>query len=332
MKFFPFILVLGTVATAGTPMEQDEIRWKNPERGGPVKVRVISSDGANLTVEKTLAAGTARRVIPQTELTSVDFAEHVSDQKIPPGGGAEKLREHWKSRAGCIALPSNAAETGLALARALEESGVFDEAETILKTIQRDDAEERNRTLAAKRLEALALRRAIRTGDAAAAEKTAWAITDANANADAMLAATAFLADRCFAELKSIETEHPRWKEDPEMEPARNRMYHLALDFALYPALFHSLRAGEAAQGLAKAAALHRHCGDAGMETAVLEDLAALYPESKETAEAAPLLARLRAERKPPSETETAKPPSENHPAENSPAPPEPKSYNLFRD
>jgi hypothetical protein len=135
-----------------------------------------------------------------------------------------------------------------------------------------------------------------------------------------------------FAALKLVETENPRWMEDDEMKPIRERHYHRALDLALYPSLFHPRRAAEAAEGLWQAAQIYLHTQETARVVAVLEDLLALYADSVHTSKARDLLTPLKASLESGKPVAAAKP--EDKPKDTEPMgpPPPPKRYNLFED
>jgi hypothetical protein len=154
-----------------------------------------------------------------------------------------------------------------------------------------------------------------------------------------MLLATSWLADRHFADLKTIEEENPRWMDDDEVRPLRQRLYHLSLDFALYPSLFDGTRIAESSAGLKRVWEIHQHTGNPVMAKQALEDLAALYPDSKAAHETAAQLTRLRSleargnvgeEKTPEDQDESTA--NEGGKSPISVPPPPPKKYNLFDD
>ncbi len=329
--------------------ELDEIRWKDPARGAPVAVRIIQATPQALVVEKTLPAGLTVRNVPLVELEGVTFSFTSGEQALhrePTAASVPPLRVYWELRRETLRLDgSNAGETGLALAKALRltgDSAGLDEAGEILDRIRGQDPVKSRVERARAEQVTIDFVRSLESGKVEESDKLAWAITEDPDHPDAMLLATAFLADRHFAELQATEEAHPRWIEDDEVRPLRERLYHLSLDFSLYPSLFVGTRAKEASEGLKKAAAIHQFTGGNLLAKNTLEDLAALYPESEAAAETAAELARLRALDAAGKLTPTAEEAEEETADDDSPddsddaapsaPPPPPKRYNIFGD
>jgi hypothetical protein len=323
--------------------ELDEIRWKDPARGAPLKVRIIQATAQAVTVEKTLPAGLVTRVIPLADLAGVShtFTARESEwHRQPAPAAVPPLRVYWETRQATLRLAgSNAGETGLALARALRLAGdpaALDEAGKILDQIRSQDPEKRRVARAGAERTTLDFIRSMQSGKPAETDQLAWSITEDADNADAMLLATAFLAERHFAELKATEEAHPRWVDDDEVRPLRERLYHLSLDFSLYPSLFHGSRDKEASAGLKMAAAVYQFTGANRLAVSTLEDLAALYPDSEAARETVPLLARLKAleagGKLSPGSAEAAEDATGDAEITPTGPPPPPKRYNIFGD
>lgn len=328
--------------------EHDEIRWKDTARGAPLKVRILSVDAKGVTLEKTLAAGMTARVVPLAELSGVSFefsAPELTLHRKPSAATAPALKVLWDSRSGSLGMDgTNVSETGVALAKSLRLTGEeesFAEAAVILERIRGKETAEFRIAPARAEAETLELARSIKSGKAEETDKLAWKITESENNPDAMLLATAWLADRSFADLKKIEADNPRWIEDDEVKPVRERLYNLALDFALYPSLFLGTRGEESSIGLKKAWQIHHFTHAPLLAKQTLEDLAALYPDSEAAKETATELARLKAleasgkltEPKPEPEADKEE---KDEPAEEETKAPGPsgpaKKYNLFGD
>jgi hypothetical protein len=331
-------------ALVGNRPELDEIRWKDPARGAPLKVRIIQSTAQAITVEKTLPAGLVVRVIPLGDLGGVSFTFTSRESELhrqPSAAAAAPLRVYWETRQATLRLPgSNAGETGLALARSLRlagDSAALDEAGKILDQIRSQDPGTNRVDRAKAEQTTLDFIRSVQRGKPAETDTLAWAITEEPDNADAMLLATAFLAERHFAELRATDEAHPRWVDDDEVRPLRERLYHLSLDFSLYPSLFLGTRVEEASAGLKVAAAVHQFTGANLLAKNTLEDLAVLYPDSEAAKETAPLLASLKAldaaGKLSPDPVGTDEEVSDES-AEITPTgpPPPPKHYNIFGD
>lgn len=330
-----------------TRQELDEIRWKDPARGAPLKVRIVSADAKGLVVDKTLASGLTTRVIPFSDLAGIEFTFAPRELELhqkPEAAAAPALKVIWDARAATMTLNgSNAADTGLALAKSLRLSGEtssLEDASKILDQIRGNDSSEHRKDLARAEQATIDFIRTSKTGNSEAIDKLAWKITEESGNPDAMLLATSYLADRHFTDLKKIVDDNPRWIEDDEVKPVRDRLYNLALDFALYPSLFLGTRETESAIGLKKASDIYQFTGENLLAKKVLEDLAALYPSSEPAKETAPLLAKLKSQEAAgklsvmaaaPKE-EKAEEKEEKEDAAPTGAPPPPKKYNIFGD
>lgn len=325
--------------------ELDQIRWKDPARGAPLNVRIVQADSRGVTVEKTLPAGLTTRAIPFGELASLSFrftSREAALHRTPSAADAPALRVYWESRRATLRLPdSNAGDTGLALAKSLRLSGdptSFDEAEKILGEIRVQDGSPSRVSRARSELSTLSFLRAVRGGVSPEADTAAWQITEDPDNEDGMLLATAYLAERHFSELKATDEANPRWMDDDEIRPLRQRLHHLSLDFALYPSLFLSTRSEESANGLRIAAQIHQYVGAPLLAKNTLEDLAALYPDTVAARDTAAELAKLKAREAAGKLSSSPDPVTEEETSDESetealPAPPPPpKRYNIFGD
>ncbi len=323
--------------------ELDEITWKNPARGAPLAVRILQANAQSISVEKTLASGLTVTTIPLIELGDVSFKltpTEVSLHREPKVKSIPWLRELWERRKETLRMAgSNVGETGLALAIALRLSNDTDalqEALLILSLIEKQDSRKFRTERAQAEQLTIQFILAKESEDMSTADRLAWEITEGPENQDGMILATAFLGDRHFASLKTLEEEHPSWRDDDEILPLRQRLYHLSLDFFLYPSLFLGNREKEASIGLKRASELYQFTGSNNLFKVTLEDLVALYPDSQAAKDSALLLARLRdrelgklAESLPPTEQEEG---PEKAPIETSQTepPPHPKRYNIF--
>lgn len=326
--------------------EQDVIRWKDAARGAPLAVRILEVDEKGVSLQKTVPSGVVSRVIPLTELAGLSFHQTDLERRLIHRSGSDSaplLRVLWSVRAASLGMDgSQVADVGLALARALrlsKDPSAWDEAVSVLDRIESKEPAAHRKEAARIERQSLVLTRALAGGDPADADKLAWQATERDDNPDAMLMAVAWLADRHFDELKKLEENHPRWMEDDEVRPLRLRFHHLALDFALYPSLFLGARVEESAAGLKKAWQVYQHTGEQERALHVLEDLAALYPESAAARETAAELARLQSRKQAgvleQSEDAPKKDSDEEEAAEDTQAelpPPPPKRYNLFDD
>ena len=330
--------------------EQDMIHWQDPARGDSLAVRILKVTDTEVSVQKTLQTGLITRAVPRDELSGVSFARTPLEQQLnhnPSADAVDALRVLWDARSATLGMEtSNVADVGIALAKSLRMTGetpVFDEAMELLQRVLESDSTGQRKTTVEMELQTLGLVRALIAGPPEETDRVAWEITETDGNSEAMLLATAWLADRHFEDLKQLEDEHPRWDIDDEVRPLRSRLYHLSLDFAIYPSLFHGTHVEEASTGLRKVWNVHQYTQSPELALQTLEDLAALYPESQAAKDTADELARMQARHaagklleeaaaeKPADDPEEAAAVDEGQPG--LPAtPPKPKRYNLFDD
>jgi hypothetical protein len=326
--------------------ELDEIRWKDASRGAPLKVRIVQATAQAITVEKTLPAGMATRAIPFSDLAGISFSftpGELALHRQPALASIPPLRVYWETRSATLKLAgSSVGDTGLVLAKSLRLAGdaaSLAEAAGILDQIRSQDPMKRRVELAGSEQMTIDFILSKQRGKIEETDKLAWEITEQATHNDAALLATAFLADRHFDQLKATEEANPRWMEDDEVRPLRERLYNLSLDFALYPSLFMGTRRNEASAGLRRVAQVYEFTGAKALELKALEDLAALYPDTPAAVESAPLLARYKtlqaagklaagsSEEASGEEAGTAS----DEAADPGPPPP-PKRYNIFGD
>jgi len=329
--------------------EQDLIHWNDPARGDSLSVRILEVGDAEVRVQKTVQGGLIDRRIPRAELSGISFARTSLEQSLihrPTAAATGALRVLWDTRSATLGMEtSNVADIAIALAKALRmthETAGFDEAGKFLALVLENNPTDARRAAVEMELKTLELARAVATGPPEETDRIAWEITEDDGNTEAMLMATAWLADRHFEDLKQLEEEHPRWDMDDEVRPLRARLYHLSLDFALYPSLFHGTHEEESADGLRKVWMVHQYTGAPQLALQTLEDLAALYPDSEAAGNTAAELARLKAREaagnlveevaaeKSADETEETGD-DEKQPGL-PPSPPKPARYNLFDD
>lgn len=314
--------------------ELDEIRWNDPAKGVAFRAGIIRALEEGLEVQR----GALKRVLAYDQIGSVKFGLTMGERQLIAEAKSEAiapLKVFWEARKRSIQIQgSNAGDFGLALARALRKSGVFDEAVTIVKEIADKDSDPQRRARAKGESDTLAFIQVMKVEKAEEVEKRAWAVTEAadESNPDLMLLVTGFLMKKEFEALKNIEAENPRWMEDDEIKPQRNRHYHLALDLALYPSLFHPLAEAESADGLWQAVQVYLHTRETQRAVDTLEDLLALYTDSIHASKAKEMLTPLKASVESGKPVTEAKPEETPKEAEPMGPPPPPKRYNLFED
>ncbi|MFT3989789.1 MAG: hypothetical protein QM680_00120 [Luteolibacter sp.] len=334
LMFFSVCAAMPSAEDAGKAWEQrpelDEISWKDPLRGSTFKARIISASLTEVVVEKQVGGQMTRRAIPLADLGEIRCfpLSWEYSRNIRPLDAAA-LEVLWKLREPLLGKASGVSECGVSLAKTWRKSGdpaLWAKAEEILKSISRRETQAVPKEQAAREIKALGFVRLLLSGKPEEKEQRAWEITETSMDdRELMLLATDFLADLHFQRLAALQEEHPKWMEDDEIEELRNKIYHMAIDLALYPSLFAGDRDFEASEGLAKVARVHQLCEETEPLEAVVGDLAELYPDTA----AAKRLSAMRS--KPVTEVlPTEKPMPQEKPV---PAVPEAAiRYNLFKD
>jgi len=322
--------------------EQDIVTWRDEARGEPFTVRFISADGKDLTVEKSLANGLARRTVPFREIASITFRftpTEAAAHEDPKPTHVPLLGALWENRKPTLRVNNpETILTGICLATALRSEPTpetLKRASAVLSQVLAKDIPPHLRESAKGENLIIEFLTALTADNIPLAEEIAWKITSETDYPDAMLLATGFLGERHFEQLQALEKEHPRWHLDDEVRPLRERLYHLSLDFPLYPSLFHPNRKRAASEGLRATAEVYRFAKSPELRLAALEDLAALYPESQAAKDTAALLSDLRANRPEPELPEVAtdeEDQADPEPSQPTTIPPKPKTYNLFTD
>lgn len=315
--------------------ECDEIRWSDPSKGQAFRVGIVRAVAEGLEVQR----GLAKRVLPYDQVGGIKFGLSMGERQLIADAKTESipaLRVFWQARRLTVKFAgSNAGDFGLALARALQRAGEHEEARSIVREIAEQDQDERRRARAKAEGDTLDFVQVMRAGQPGEVEKRAWAVIEAadESNPDLMLLVTGYLTTAEFAKLKQIEAENPRWMEDEEVKPERDRHYHRSLDLALYPSLFHPLREREAAEGLWQAAQIYGYAGETSREASALEDLTALYGASELVGKARDRLGVLKANLDGKQSPGQANPGEQaEQPKPKADPPPPPKRYNLFED
>ena len=118
----------------------------------------------------------------------------------------------------------------------------------------------------------------IALGDVEAAVQEALAMAEESESAEILMDAKFVLATADFDALKKLVEEKPKWEEDDEVRPERNRMFHETIDKFLFPHLFHGSAEDAAARGLWSAVEVYRWAGEKEEARSRAGDLLALYP------------------------------------------------------
>lgn len=228
---------------------------------------------------------TASISLPRNNVSHVEFG--IADQleaDLRSGRLPAPLSELWPFWKPFLPIPrSPAAAVGNAFARhLLRKPATRTEALELFILIEKEAWSEEESSAARRgRLEALIL-----LGRAEEAHEEAAQLARITEDPSLLLQANQILGRASESELRKLESEHPRWIEDPHVSPRRMELFHRALDHYLYPALFFGSRTQEAASGLAAALALYREEPDTAAAVEIARDLTTMYPDSPEAGSA----------------------------------------------
>lgn len=137
------------------------------------------------------------------------------------------------------------------------------------------------------------LRALVATGRAGEAVREAEQIASMTEDPAVLIEAKYILAEAAGTSLKKLLEDNPRWEEDLNVIPERNRLYHEAVDLFLYPSLFEGSQAEAAARGLWGAVGIYQLTGEAANALECARDITILYPGTKYAAPAKELIASL---------------------------------------
>lgn len=228
--------------------------------------------------------------IPRKDVTAIEFSPASSSSALLariPLDDAAALTVLWKSWEPYLPIPkSPAGAVANALAAALLAKGKAPEALELSRRIEKEAWSEIDRTSARR----TRLRAMIAGGSAAAAQAEAREFARLTEDPALLIEAKHILAVAADESLRQLVKDNPRWQEDIHVIPERNRLYHEALDEYLHPYLFFGSEEAAAARGLWAAARLYEFCGDDRLAVECARDVAALYPDTPESAEATAFL------------------------------------------
>ncbi|MEM9018858.1 MAG: hypothetical protein AAGC68_17750, partial [Verrucomicrobiota bacterium] len=242
------------------------------------------------------AGGSAKRTIPMESVAYVEFdwapGEEITFQKRSEMN-AELLESWWDYHFANLHRPrSRTAAFGIALGEALLRESPDRSAKRALELFDRIIARawSEEDIAAAKRGRLNAL---IALDDLKTATEEASRLARETEDPALLIEVRHLLATADFERLKDLEEEHPRWIEDEEVKPERNRLYHEIIDGFLWPHLFHATREDAAARGLLSAAGVYQFAGETELAKAACDDLIALYPAVEAVEAAKTLLTEL---------------------------------------
>lgn len=243
--------------------------------------------------------------IPRRDVARITFAPAPTLARLSALTAPESIGElsaFWDKQQPWLTVPSSpAAATGLALGEALlrsNEQALSLRALALFQVIEMESWDESARSEARQgRLRAM-----IATGQAEAAAREAAEMAETSENPALLIDAKYVQAEAAARALQQLETDHPRWPEDPFVRPERERLFHEAIDLFLYPSLFFGSEAAPAARGLWRATEIYQSAGATREAKKTAEDLTVLYPDTPQASRAREFL-----------ETTAANPPDHDH-------------------
>lgn len=286
---FPALLLLATSPLA-VAADEDVIVFENGD-SVVCRIEALTDNIATFRLPPVpgVAGGSARRTVSTDQVSHVLFGFVEGEERaFEKRGelGSETLATWWDYHFAHLHRPrSRTAAWGVALGEALlredpEENGrealaLFD------RIIERAWSEDDVALAEQGRLRAL-----IALGDLETAMGEARLLAQQTEDPELLIEVKFLLAEADFAALRELEEENPRWEEDDEVRPDRNRLYHRVLDQFLWPHLFHATRTDAAARGLLSVGAVYEFAEETGRARGAYEDLARLYPDTELVAEA----------------------------------------------
>ncbi len=281
-RILSFFLFLPFVPSTVTALDIVHLQ-KSP----PVPCRILHIGPERVEVEIVRefrgATATAKKAVRRDAVKYFDFEPEPGEEDLldaPGPDDADALRALWATKRERIGYPnSNAGDVGLTYANALlqqDDDSSSRRALVLFKEIEKDDWNPSNRARARQgRLRAM-----IRLGQAEAAVQEALELAGKSEDPRVLIEAKLVLAQAEARKLAKIVEENPRWDEDDEVRPERDRLFNAALDLYLFPYLFYGSETEASARGLWGASRIHQAAGDAKNARSCAEDIVFLYPDT----------------------------------------------------
>ncbi len=276
---------------ACTCMAGDVLTLKN---GRTADCRILSFTPATV---KILWQDKEEREIAMTDIEFISFAplpgEEAALAKAVSAGDSNPLMETWVKKIPRLGIArNNAGEIGLTYAELLSRNPTADRlarALTVYQQIESSDwsAERRGRARVGR------MRLMLRQGRVEEVKPEAEKLLKESQDARVLIEVQHVLAETAAEKLRALLKEHPRWEQEDDVRPQRERLFHEALDAYLYPHVFHGSEEDLAARGLWAAAQFYKENGETGAAREAAEDLVHLYPSAAEKTAAAELVNQL---------------------------------------
>ncbi len=276
---------------ACTCIAGDVLTLKN---GRTADCRILSFTPATV---KILWQEKEEREIAMTDIEFITFAplpgEEAALAKAVSAGDSNPLMETWVKKIPRLGVArNNAGEIGLTYAELLSRNPTVDRlarALTVYQQIESSDwsAERRGRARVGR------MRLMLRQGRVEEVKPEAEKLLKESKDARVLIEVQHVLAETAAEKLRVLLKEHPRWEQEDDIRPQRERLFHEALDAYLYPHVFHGAEEDLAARGLWAAAQFYKENSETGAAREAAADLVQLYPSAAEKMAAAELVNQL---------------------------------------
>lgn len=293
------LLAAGMAIAADAPDVMDTV-FMNDAAKSVRTGRVTHIDANQIRLEVALAAGGPGAKmsvsVPRNQIERVEFAENENRDQLLADPDLQDIHEIgvlWQAWQSVIDLPkSPSARIGNIYATLLLQTEDSKRAETALDIFQRVEklawADEDKQIARQGRLRAM-----VATGNAADAVAEAEQLAIESEDSEVLIEAKFILAEAAKSALVKLETDNPRWFEDINVRPERERLYHQSLELYLYPYLFFGSETESASRGLWGVITVHQLNQDTPAAVEAARDLVKLYPKTAFARQAEEFLASV---------------------------------------
>jgi len=279
-----FCIVLALLLMAQAQLLSQDVIFRT--NGQTTTGKVIGIQASYLRVEVPLSPDQPNAIvsIPLVDIDHVDFGETAEVEKYlekvaqPQFHDVEKL---WWQRESLLELPeSTAGAFALKMGNLLMESHLMQNYRLALQffqRVERKDWSEKRRSKAREgRLRAL-----VKLGRADEAVDEAARLAGSSEDPELVIEAKYVLAQASRNALEKLVEDNPRWIEDDEVRPERDKLYHRTLDLFLFAHLFHGDHTEQAARGLWNTVQIYQEAGENDQALGRAGDLLAVYPDTR---------------------------------------------------
>lgn len=262
--------------------------------------RVVSVDSGHIRLDVPLAAGGPGAKmsvsVPRVQIERIEFAANESREQLlsdPDLGDIHEIGVLWKAWESALDFPkSPTARIGNIYAGLLLQTADPARAQMALEIftrIEQQSWDEEDKILAGQgRLRAM-----VATGNAAGAVAEAEQLAINSENPEVLIEAKFILAEAAKSGLVRLQEENPRWHEDINVRPERERLFHESLELYLYPYLFFGSETESASRGLWGVITVYQLDQDVPAAIEASRDLVKLYPQTTFAKQAGEYLASL---------------------------------------